>query len=170
MIKVGDIFEIPLSNNRKAVGHFVFKDKKNGPLIQVFNDITDNEKVNIEDAINSNYLFPPVLTGLYAAIRVGLWHIIGKMPVTNFTYPKFISSVWDDQSGEVKNWFVWDIEKFVKLGPILPEEYKTLEYMVVWSPQDIVYRIETGSIPFPFGEMIKNNKFTPTLENKKTKN
>jgi hypothetical protein len=161
MVKVGDLFEIPLSDSRKAVGHFVFKDNKNGPFIQIFDYIVDNEKWNIQDAIKSKYLFSPVITGLNAAIRVGLWHIIGRKPVINFTYPKFISSHWNDKTGEVKNWFLWDGDKFIKLGPTLPDEYKILEYMVVWSPYDVIFRVETGIIPFPYGDMIKNNKFTP---------
>ena len=39
MVKLGNIFEITLSDERKAIGHYVYWDKKNGPFIQVFNYI-----------------------------------------------------------------------------------------------------------------------------------
>jgi Immunity protein 26 len=161
MVKVGDIFEIPISENRKAYGHFVFKDKSNGPMIQVFDLISDKGTFIVQDVINNGYLFPPVVTGLNAAIRVGMWRIVGKLPIIDFVYPRFVSAVWDYKSGEVKNWFLWDGEKFNLIGSHLLEEYKSLEYLVVWSPYDIVYRIETGLYPYPYGEMIKNNRFTP---------
>lgn len=163
MAKVGDVFEIPLSSNRLAVGHFVYHDKKHGPFIQAFDYIADKNGFNIQDAIQARYLFAPVITGLKAAIRTGLWNIVGYKPVVNFTYPKFISAIWNDKTGEVINWFLFDGENFIKLGPVLSEEYKPLEFMVVWSPYDVIYRIETGKIPFPYGEMIRDNKYTPLI-------
>jgi hypothetical protein len=88
MIKVGDVFEIPLSDGRRAFGQYIFKDKM-GPMIQVFNIITEIE-IPIEEIINSKPLFRPVITGLIAAIRIGLWKKIGHMPVKDFEYPNFI--------------------------------------------------------------------------------
>lgn len=166
MVKVGDLFEITLSDHRKAIGHYVYWDAKNGPFIQVYDYLAEKEDMRIEDALTRPYMFPPVITGIKAAVRNGLWPVIGKRPVTDFTYPKFISSYWNDQTGEVKNWFLFDGLNFINIGSFLPEEYKKLEYLVVWSPFDIIYRIETGLIPFPYGEMIKNNRFTPTVQKK----
>lgn len=161
IVKVGDLFEITLSDNRRAVGHYVYWDDKNGPFIQVFDHITTKEEMRIADAVTKQYLFPPVITGLRAMVRKGLWPVIGKKPVTDFIYPKFISSYWNDKTGEIKKWFLYDGKSFISIGLVLPEEYKKLEYLVVWSPYDVIYRIETGKIPFPFGEMIRDNKFTP---------
>lgn len=164
IIKVGDLFEITLSNQRKAVGHHVYWDTKNGPFIQVFDYIAEKDFFNVDDALTQPYMFPPVITGLKAAVRTGLWPVIGKKPVENFKYPKFISSHWNDKTGEVQLWFLYNGNSFSRLGPILPEKYRTLEYLVVWSPYAIIDRIETGSIPFPYGEMIRNNKFTPRVK------
>lgn len=161
MVKVGDLFKITLSNGRCAIGHYVFRDKNNGPFIQVFNYIADKEDLNLEKAIQSEYMFPPVITGLGAAIKAGLWQIVGKKKVDNFVYPKFISTFWNDKTGEITNWFLYDGSSYERLGSILPVEYKNLEYLVVWSPYDIIDRIETGEVPFPYGDMIKNNRFTP---------
>jgi hypothetical protein len=37
---------------------------------------------------------------------------------------------------------------------------------VVWSPADIVERIETGQVPFPYGDLIRANAFAPRREGK----
>lgn len=168
-LAVGDLFEIPLSDYRKVVGHYVFWDNKNGPFIQVFNYLFDKEEMIVGKAIEFPYMFPPVITGLRAAIRNGLWHLVGKKPVSNFTYPNFISSHWNDRTGEVINWFLYNGKEFISLGSVLPEQYKNLEYLVVWSPFDLIYRIETGNVPFPYGDMIKNNRFTPVAQRNNTK-
>lgn len=164
MIRVGDLFEITLSNERCAIGHYVYRDKNNGPFIQVFDYIAYKDKFNLEEAIQAKYMFPPVITGLGAAIRTGLWYIVGKKMVKDFIYPKFISTFWNDKTGEVTNWFLYDGVNWIRIGPFLPDEYKSLEYLVVWSPYDVIDRVETGIIPFPYGEMIRNNKFTPSAQ------
>ncbi len=168
-LRVGDLFEITLSDNRKAIGHYVYWDDKNGPFIQVFKYLYDKEEVIVEKAIESSYMFPPVITGLRAAVRNSLWPLIGRKPIINFTYPNFISAHWNDKTGEVINWFLYNGKGFISLGPVLPEQYKNLEFLVVWSPFDVIYRIETGIIPFPYGDMIKNNRFTPIAQRKDTK-
>lgn len=161
-VRVGDLFRITLSDGRQAIGHYVFRDAKYGPLIQVFRKITNqNDIMNLQEVQDSGYSFPPIVTGLNAAVRTGLWQVIGKMPINNFTYPKFLRSHWNDKTGEVTNWFIYDGEKTVSIGEELPEIYKNYEYLVVWSPYDVILRIETGIVPFPYGEMIKNGRFTP---------
>ena len=163
-MRVGDVFEIPLSNGEKAYGHFVFRDKKNGLFIQVFDVITDGIEIKIEDLIQYDYMFPPVLTDPIGAVKTGMWTKIGKIPVMNFVYPIFISSIYDYRTGKVQNWFLCEPDESIPLGPILPEEYKSLEYRVIWNPLAIVERIETGQYPFPYGEMIKNNHYVPRNE------
>lgn len=159
-MRVGDVFEIPLSGGKKAYGHFVFRDKKNRLFIQVFDLITDIE-INVEDLIHYDYLFPPILTDPIGAVKTGKWKRIGKTPVKNFVYPNFISSIYDDKTGKVINWFLSEPDKDIPLGPILPEKYKSLEYRIFWNPLAIIKRLETGQYPFPYGEMIKNNHFQP---------
>ena len=149
-IRVGDIFEIPLSDGRKAYGQYVFRDKKMGPLIQVFDLITEEEAQPhqlIDQLGNAKPLFPPVITGLFAAIRTGLWKIIGHMPVGEFVYPKFISTLHENYR-QVGFWHLRDGENSIRLGRELPDEYKQLEFLVVWDPNDIPHRIETGENPY----------------------
>lgn len=154
-IRVGDIFEIPLSGGRKAYGQYVFKDKEMGPLIQVFDLITEEEiqpDQLIDQLGNAKPLFPPVITGLFAAIRTGLWKVMGHMSIGQFVYPKFISALHENYK-QIGFWYLWDGEKSIRLGRELPDEHKQLEFLVVWDPHDIPHRIETGENPY--GRLIK---------------
>jgi hypothetical protein len=141
-LKVGSIFEIPLSDGRRTFGQYVFRDKNNGPLIQVF-DYFDSSNVDAEQIARSKPLFPPIVTGLFAAIRTGMWNIVGFVPVTNFVYPRFISTLWG-RDGKASKWFLWNGDEWIDLGDELLEEYKNLEFLIVYSPIDVVKRIETG--------------------------
>ena len=150
-IRVGDVFAIPLSDDRRAYGRYVFKDKKMGPLIQVFDLITDGEVDSdqlISQLSDAQPLFPPVITGLFAAIRGGFWKVIGHMPVREFVYPKFVSTMHDEEYRVTSSWYLWDGDKSVQLGRELPEEYQHLEFLVVWDPHDIPHRIQTGENPY----------------------
>jgi len=154
-VQVGDIFEIPLSNGRKAYGQYVFKDRKMGPLIRVFALITQGD-VGIAELMaklkDADLLFGPVFTGLFAAVRTDLWKVIGHFPVQEFTYPGFLS-VLDEEYKPISHWYLWDGETSRTLGQVLPDEYKHLELLVGWSPHDIAHRIETGENPYE--QMIK---------------
>jgi hypothetical protein len=61
-IKVGDIFEIPLSEERKAFGYYLHYSKK-GPIIQVYNLISKRD-IELNEIVKEKPLFPPVITGL----------------------------------------------------------------------------------------------------------
>jgi hypothetical protein len=157
--KEGDVFEIPLTSGKKAYGWYLNYSPM-GPLIQVFSLVSASD-VTIDQVLASKPLFPPVLTGLFAAIKNEKWKIVGHKPVTNFSHPKFVSTLFDHRIGRAEIWYLWDGEKEMKIGPILPDEYKSLEFLVVWDPSNVVDRIETGEIPFPYAELIKNNRFPP---------
>jgi len=159
MVRIGDVFEIPLSDGRRAYGQYVFKDKM-GPLIQIFDLISEN-RIDIDSIKRAQPLFPPVITGLRAAIRTRMWTIIGRFAVEGFKYPGFIGALYDEKTGEARMWYFWNGEKDIQIGEKLPEEYKSLEYLVVWSPYDVIGRIETGIYPFPYGDLIKHNSFVP---------
>jgi hypothetical protein len=159
---VGDIFEIPLSKREKAYGHYLYYSKM-GPIIQVF-DLVAKSDIAIEQVIEANPLFPPVITGLFAAVRDKMWKVIGHQTVINFVHPKFVSALYDEHTGKVNKWSLWDGVKFVRIGSELPQRYKGFEYLVVWNPTDIVQRIETGEMPFPYGELIRKNEFTPRAQ------
>ena len=127
-INLGDLFEIPLHTKKFAYGQYVEKSRM-GPIIRIFDYISE-ESVRDMNLINrKNYLFPPIITGLYGAIRVGLWRKIGKFPIENYTHPLFILPRWNDQTGEVLDWSLWDGNIFFDLGMNLPQKYKELEVL-----------------------------------------
>ena len=161
MVRIGDIFDMPLKDGRKAYGQYVYKDKKQGPLIQVFDVMKTNTIFDIETIKNAKPLFSPVITGLFVAIREGLWHVVGRIPINGFAYPNFVSAYYDYRTGNAYKWFLWDGEKYISIGNKLPEKYKKCEYLVVWSPYDVISRIETGKYPYPYGDLILHNKFIP---------
>lgn len=67
-LKVGDIIEIPLPNNKKTYAQFLAKDKW-GDIIQVFDLIINSDKkINIETLINTPLRFDPILT----TVKLGL--------------------------------------------------------------------------------------------------
>lgn len=149
-LKAGDIFEIPLSGGRKAYGQYVHEDRKMGPLIQVFDLIIqgDVQPSQLLDQLkDAEPLFPPVITGLFAAIRTGLWKVIGHMSITKFAYPQFVSTMHEGYQRRGL-WYLWNGKTWVKLGHELAEEYKKLEFLVVWDPHNIAHRIETGENPY----------------------
>jgi hypothetical protein len=131
-----------------------------GPIIQVF-DLFSDSKIRAQEFETAQPLFPPIFTGLFAAIRTGLWSIVGKSGIKDFVYPNFVSTLYDQKTGKARTWFLWDGNKSIPLGLQLPDEYKKLEYLVVWSPYDVVKRIETGEYLYPYRELIMNNEFVP---------
>jgi len=129
MIRVGDVFVIPISGNRKAYGQYVFRSNM-GPMIKVFDMITGENEASLEELENAKSLFPPVITGLNAAIKVGLWQKKGKLPVGDYSKTQFVSAWWNDKTGEVYHWSLWDGKQFIRLGKILPRNIKNLSTML----------------------------------------
>jgi hypothetical protein len=162
MVKIGDIFEIPISNNQKGYAQYIIKDKM-GPIIQVFACIALT-RPKVDHVLNSGPLFPPIITGLSAAVKSGLWTKIENVQLKNIKYPGFVSTLYDQKTGEANIWFYWDGNKSIRLGTELQDEFKNKEYLMVWDPHDVVHRIETGEYPFPYKELILFNKFTPRNE------
>ncbi len=149
LVKIGDIFEIPISNNRKAFGQYIYYDEKQGPLIQVFDYyLKNNEGVDLNSIVKSKMLFPPIIVGLTAAIRNKLWNIVGNKSIENFIYPGFVSTLRNPKTNEATIWFYWDGSKWINLGKKLKNEYKKKEFLAVYSPYDIPERIETGKKPY----------------------
>ena len=157
-LKIGDVFEIPLSNGNESYGQFLSRTKM-GALVQVY-DVSSKEINDIEAIVNSPKLFPPILCGLFAAIKEQIWTVIGNVPVKDFIHPIFVTTVWD-KKGNAIFWSTWDGQKFQKIGKELPEKYKKCEFLSIYPPQMVSERIETKEPPFPDRDLISKNKFTP---------
>jgi hypothetical protein len=159
-MKLGDVVEIPLSNGLKAYGQYVYLDKKMGPLLQIYDRIVP-EDINLEQIYNTKPLFPPIITGLFAAVKNGLWKVVGNLPIRGFKYPGYISTFYDEKTGKASTWHLWNGSEYIRIGDHLPEMYKNFEYLIIWSPYDVVERIETGEYPYPYKDLILHNKFKP---------
>ena len=85
--KIGDVIEIPLPDGRKAYGQYIFWGEKMGPLLQIF-DLISKDNLELADINDAKPLFPPIITGLFAAIRTGMWRVIGNHPISNWTLAK----------------------------------------------------------------------------------
>jgi hypothetical protein len=147
--KIGDVYKIPLSNSRHAYGHYVFADKKYGPLVQIY-DVITNEEVELEQISSSGLLFPPIILGLNAAIRDDGWEKIGNLKLENYEPPDFISAMYDSVNDKMGVWYLVKLkeDKSKAIGIVLPDRYKKLEQLLVWPPDDVIVRIETGINPY----------------------
>jgi hypothetical protein len=147
-LRVGSVFSIALSDNRVAYGWFVRDDSRKGPMIQIFDLILESgEEVDLSRLADAGFMFPPIVTGLKAAIRTGLWKMVGHIPVKGFVPPKFIACYWDEKTGIAYRWFLWDGDKHVNLGDKLPDKYRKLELDIVWDPHAVAERILNGYHP-----------------------
>lgn len=107
-LRLGDIVEIPLSTGQRAFCQYVYRDKM-GPIIRVFDVIVaQGDEIAIERFEDANLLFRPVITGLTAAVRTGLWKVIGRLSVSDFQYPNFISALYNPETGKYGNWYLWN--------------------------------------------------------------
>lgn len=155
-LRIGDIFEINLKDNRKAFGQYIYLDKY-GPLITVFNIIVlAGKEVNIEEVLLSGKKFPPIYTGVLGAIKSGYWKIVGHAPVENFVFPIFVSTLQRPGTGEATKWFSWDGKETKEIGQILPQEFHDKEFLAIYSPDLVVERIENGEKPY--SDLIRKNK------------
>lgn len=171
-LKTGDVLLIPLSETEAAIAQLVYHETNQGsvfkPLIRVIKGTFPNDEalIDLDEIDLTDQLFPPICTGVGAAVREGLYKKIGNRPVENFTYPKFISTNYLDD-GLANIWYLSDDKSTEIIGETLPEQYKSLEYEVVLSPFDVIDRIISGEITFPYGDLIKYNKFTPRHKRRK---
>jgi hypothetical protein len=79
-LKVGDVFAIPLADNKYglALCTFVFRDFKNCIACRVFDAVTDEPK--ILDPMPLEIVIDPLFMGKQI-ISAGTWPIVGKMTV-----------------------------------------------------------------------------------------
>lgn len=144
--RIGDILEIPLSDGRKAYGQYMLWDQENGPIVRIFDLIAD-DRLDLDSIANHPLLFPPIVVGLMAAIKSGLWKVIGNRAINDFEYPYFISATYHSLTNKMGMWYLWDGVDYKPLGYKLPDEYKRFEQLVVWAADDIRKRIETAVNP-----------------------
>ena len=140
-LKVGDCFVIGLPDGKRAYGQLVFVDSRMGFLVQIF-DLITKEEVPVETLRTAGPLFPPVFVGLRASIRSGRWRIIGRLPIEEFVFPKFLYT-HGTKPGVYDDWMVWDGGEMTFLGK-LPPGLRGLEHKCIWGDELLEERIATG--------------------------
>lgn len=144
--KVGDVYEIQLSDGRKAYAQFIHEDRIYGSMLSVFDLITlDDAALNI--ILGSPQKFPPIICDISQGIRENIMKPIGHDTIQQFNYPGFVVWKEDDRNRKPAAWYLWDGRDFYRLSTVLPEKFHRLEYLRVWSAQELVERIETGKLP-----------------------
>ena len=123
--------------------------KNKGQIVRIFDLVTTNA-ISIGELVRRPLLFPPIVTGIKAAIKSGQWTVIGNIPVDDFEYPYFISAMYDGVRKKMGLWYLWDGNKYTPIDYKLPKEYKKFEQLVVWAPGDVEKRIETGVNPIDY--------------------
>lgn len=164
VLKNGDIILIPLSEEKVAIGQLIYwkiepKQLLN-PLLRIVEGVFDIDTLDLNTIDITREMFPPIATGVRAAVRSGMWKKTGNLPTGSVPYPTFVSTFYRDD-GTARDWWITDGNGSRLIGPELPEKYKKCEFEVVLNPPDVVERIRTGQITFPYGDLIKDNKFTP---------
>lgn len=145
-LAVGDVVEIPLPDGRKGYGRYVHWDPRVGPLLQVYDLIADDPPP-LAAILAAGPKFPPVITGVQAAVAAGLWRVVGHAPVRDFVYPTFRNGL-PDARGRVAVWYLYDGREERRVGA-LPPGGERYEPLVVWAPADVAARIQTGVRPDP---------------------
>lgn len=145
-LKVGDCFVIPLPDGRNAYGQLVYWHTGPGgygTLVRVF-DLFTEDVVPVEQLRDARQLFPPVFTAAQGAVNEERWRVIGSLPVEGFVFPKFrYLRTLNKRPGVYHDWWVWDGLQDIYVGDLTPE-YRSLEYPVIWSVDNIERRIATG--------------------------
>ncbi len=140
-IELGQCYVVPLADNRKAYGQYVYWDNDYGPLSRVF-AFAGPKVSKVEDLPTRELLFPPIFIGFGSVFKAGRWQIIGSLPVVNFSFPKF-RFTFGRRLGRHRDWKIYDGARLILIGD-LPPEYRSLEFLCAWSPQLVEQRIATG--------------------------
>lgn len=123
--KLGDIVEIPLSENGAGYAQYTHKHKQYGALLRVFQV---REKVDdITDLSNAPHQFTTFFP-LGAAVNREIVSVVGNLPIKDKLkmFPAFRVGV-PNQSGVVEIWWLWDGEKEERIGNLSPEQ---MEYPI----------------------------------------
>lgn len=146
--KVHDYYAIPLPDGRYGYVRHLYHDPTWNDIVQVLSLITTDQSATLEQLVGAEQMFPPVLTSVAAAVRVGGWIFLGNHPFSGFEFPTFRGTnsllLRRYEPGVYDDWWLWsggDIWKFVGR---LDDEQRRLEYKVWWAPQNLAKRIATG--------------------------
>ena len=147
--KIGDVFEVKLSDTEKKYMQYVVSDltQLNSDVVRVFSKLypIDN-KPSLEEIVSDDVQFY-----VHCATKLGLkkecWSLYGNIPVVG-DYSKVIFRCSEDygnpQVQVSEDWYIWHINgNFIDVGKLPPKYYQS--YIgVICSPQSILDYVRTG--------------------------
>ena len=148
--KIGDVFSANINNNHKRYLQYIASDmtQLNSDVIRVFAKIYPiDANPSIEEIVNDKVDFYAHCV-TKSGIKRGLWQKIGNIADVGRTDHIVFRDSGDLGTPEVKisnDWWVWRInEPFIEVGK-LTNEYRDAEIGIVFQPERIINRMQTGS-------------------------
>ena len=152
--KIGDIFEVPLINSRKAYVQYIGEDSTmlNSDVIRVFSrryPITD--KLEIFDIVRDEVEFYAHTHSMQLGVDEKLWYMVGNSDDTgDIKAPLFRSAVGLERPEISKDWQVWHPNEPMQYVGELKGENTKADIGSSLPPEWIVKRIETGKYHFKY--------------------
>ncbi len=144
---IGDIFEIPLPDNRKRYMQFVVVDSSclGAWGVRVFKkEYALEEKPSIDDIVNDKVDFYYNTRALGHGVLYGLWSRYGKSAnlgnLNDMVFRSYIDGLGDGPS----YWTVWKAAQPIQYYRILPRKYLYAAQGVLCPPFHLIERIVTG--------------------------
>lgn len=151
--KQGDIFEVPLENNKKGYFQYILVDttQLSSSVIRVFKKhYSKEETVDLEDVVKEEVSFYAHAI-LKVGIKMNLWQKVGNMQVEEDIEAPYFRCSADYGNPEIKisnDWYIWKVnEKFEDVDK-LNETQKKYDIGVVIAATEIPERMNTGKYSY----------------------
>jgi len=152
-VKEGDIFEVPLDNNKKGYFQFIMLDltQLNSEVIRIFKKRYEaNEAPDLEDVVKDEvqrYAHVVIKFG----VKMNLWDKVGNVGLESVIEAPYFRMADDDDDPNVQwkrssKWSVWQVGKDFQSVGRLTDSYKNYDIGLVINPQGI-------------SELFKGNKY-----------
>lgn len=154
-IKKGDVFKVKLENGEIRYFQYIGKDSSelNGDVICIFKKHYTDE-CNQESIIMSDEIECYIHTTVSSGMKWGLWEYAFSSPVKSEEGIFFRTSqdvgLFPRQIIVSHKWVVWEMNKERVFVGVLPKEYHSAEVGSIYSPEGVIKRLETGTLPMKF--------------------
>lgn len=144
--KIGDVFEVQLGSYKKYF-QYIANDmtQLNSSVIRVFAEEYPIDYPPILEDITSGKVDFYAHTVLRSGIQSNLWYKIGKINFDEEVNILFRDCDEDKYVPVSKRWWVWNINQPMKFVEKLRGKYRDAEIGIVFQPERIINRMQTGS-------------------------
>jgi hypothetical protein len=145
--KTGDVVEIDTGRGL-AYAHYSHRHPMYGALLRVFADLKPERPADLAAVVAGEPTFQTFFP-LAAALNRGIVSIAGHVPLSEHAkqFPTFrAAGIEDPRTGRVGQWWLWDGENEVQVGP-LTDEMRRLPIREVWNDTLLKERILSGWTP-----------------------